>query len=82
MFDYDRDDLDGGGEEKSVALWLGNFAVKILPLLAVVCTVFIFLKYGVLIALMSIFSFVIVFYLGLALFRSARKSRSIFPSDK
>ena len=54
---------DNTGEEKHISPWLENLGIKLLPLLFAAGALFVFLKYGALIALMMIFSGVVAFYI-------------------
>ncbi len=55
---------DDTGEEKHISPWLENLGIKLLPLLFAAGALFVFLKYGALIALMMIFSGVVASYIS------------------
>jgi fatty acid desaturase len=62
-------------EEKSLAPWLEAFALKVLPFMGVAAALYLFLVYGALVALMAIFVFLLVWYLGVFALRIAKKLR-------
>jgi hypothetical protein len=67
------DHRDDHGEEESLPLWMKEAAIKAVPFVLAGAALYVFLKYGALIALMSIFSAVIGFYAVISLVRWIRK---------
>ncbi len=70
-----RPQPDDTGEEKHISLWLENLGIKLIPFLLAAGALFIFLKYGALIALMTIFSGIVAFYITVLAVKGIKKLR-------
>jgi len=68
-----KDHRDHPGEERIVPLWVKEAAVKVVPAALAGAALFVFLKYGVLIALMAIFSGLVAFFVLLFAIRWSKK---------
>lgn len=67
------DHRDDPGEEGIFPLWVKEAAIRAVPFVLAGAALYVFLKYGALIALMSIFSAVIGFTALISLVRWSRK---------
>ena len=72
--DHLREHRDDAGEEKSLASWLEKTGLKLVPLLAVALLLYLFLKWGVIIALAAFLCIAVLSSLGGLLFRLLKRS--------
>jgi hypothetical protein len=82
MFTHFRKDQKLDTEESRTRGLVENIALKALPLIFVAILVYIFLVYGVLIALMSMFVGIVGFYLIFHGFKAAVKGKNKIVAAK